>query len=416
MESKLSNNNTINNQQKSKFKKQSLPNFKKYQMITNYKIDETKAFLQQELYDIIFFEIYNLKNDNKSFYILACVEILPNRSYNNAKYELEIFKYFYENNQFQKIKKINLSNHIFSIKYFYNPIDNKEYLSFLKLNDSYEIYLIENEIKFSLIKQEKDNTYENFINLIEENEEIYYTEFYEIIYNKYDKNIYLISCVVIGEDNGTESSNLEYLKKFINIRLFIDNKLYIIKTISFQINSPSDISFCIDEDKNLGKFNLFYINKDGIKYFEIKEKYESFKTVNLVLNNSDLKILKDLFNVIQHVFPNIFQGEKNIKYLYLIGASDLTIIDLCDKKIIKNIKLNIIIREVFIWNNKYLLFIQDQAIIIYDKRTNEVISKYKINIEEGYNIDKKQVKKWFSKENNFYGLFFVKNNLMLLNC
>jgi len=173
MGNKLSNNNILNNQQKSKFTKQSkLPNFKKYQMITNYKIDETKAFLQQDLYEIIFYESYNLKNDNKSFYILACVEILPNRSYNNAKYEIEIFKYFHENNQFRKIKKINLSNHILSIKYFYNPIDNKEYLSFLKLNDSYEIYLIENEIKFSLIKQEQDNAYENIINLIEENEEI----------------------------------------------------------------------------------------------------------------------------------------------------------------------------------------------------------------------------------------------------
>jgi len=177
----------------------------------------------------------------------------------------------------------------------------------------------------------------------------YNTEFYEIIYNKYDKNIYLITFVVIGVNNGSFSSNLEYHKKFINIRLFKDNKLYIIKTISFQINLPSDISFCIDEDKNLGKYNLFYINKDGIKYFGIKEKYESFKTFNLILNNSDLKILKDLFYDTQDVFPNIFQGEKNTKYLYLIGTSDLTIIDLCDKKIIKNIKLNIIIREVFIW-------------------------------------------------------------------
>jgi len=121
----------------------------------------------------------------------------------------------------------------------------------------------------------------------------YNTEFYEIIYNKYDKNIYLITFVVIGVNNGSFSSNLEYHKKFINIRLFKDNKLYIIKTISFQINLPSDISFCIDEDKNLGKYNLFYINKDGIKYFEIKEKYESFKTFNLILNNSDLKILKE---------------------------------------------------------------------------------------------------------------------------
>jgi len=92
MGNKLSNNNILNNQQKSKFTKQSkLPKFKKYQMITNYKIDETKTFLQQDLYEIIFYEIYNLKNDNKSLYILACVEILPNRSYNNAKYELEIF-------------------------------------------------------------------------------------------------------------------------------------------------------------------------------------------------------------------------------------------------------------------------------------------------------------------------------------
>ena len=99
-------------------------------MITNYKIDETKTFLYQDLYDIIFYEIYNLKNDNKSFYILACIEILPNSYSDNAKYELEIFKYFYENNQFQKIKKINSPNHIFSVKYFYNPIENKEYLSF----------------------------------------------------------------------------------------------------------------------------------------------------------------------------------------------------------------------------------------------------------------------------------------------
>ena len=59
------NNNTLKNQQKSKFtRKSNLPNFKKCQMITNYKIDKTKAFLQQDLYEIIFYEIYNLKNDN----------------------------------------------------------------------------------------------------------------------------------------------------------------------------------------------------------------------------------------------------------------------------------------------------------------------------------------------------------------
>ena len=400
--------NKPNKQKKPKLsKKSNLPNFKKHQRITNLKTVSNY---------ILFYEIYNLKNITKYFYILICFEIYPKGKNNISKYELSIYKYFYENNQFKNIKKIELLNEYFNAaKYFYNPLNNKEYLVFLKFNDSYELYLIEKETEFSLIKQDKDNAYENKINSLAQDEyEISYTDFFEIIYNKYEKQLYLISCVVILYDKN-------HCSKVINVRLFKDNKFYLIKSISFKIDYRSDISFCINEDKHLGKFYLFHTNKDGIKYFEIKEKYESNKIENsVILNQSNLQKLKDFFKVhlnTVNVFTNIFQNGNNSKYLYLIGISGLIIIDLCDKKIIKNIELKIKFLDIFVWN-KYLLFIQNKVITIFDIRTNEIMSKYKINFEEEHLIKIKPnlIKKWFSKENNFYGLFFIKKNLSLLTC
>ena len=114
-------------------------------------------------------------------------------------------KLFIGRKQFKKINKIkkdisNLTQII--IKYFYNPITNKEYLFILKSYNDIEIYLIKNKNTFKLINKETTliNQFEN--DLRYSVHDISYIDLFDIFYNQYDNNIYVITTFYIGEDNS----------------------------------------------------------------------------------------------------------------------------------------------------------------------------------------------------------------------
>ena len=82
------------------------------------------------------------------------------------------------------------------------------------------------------------------------------------------------------------------------------------------------------------------------------------------------------------------------------------IIDLVQRKIIKNIKLNIEVCSILNWNNKNLILVTKQLLYIFDTRINKIISKYSNLLEGEINID--TLKTLFSFKNNFYSLFIKK--------
>ena len=121
------------------------------------------------------FEIYKLKKYINAFYIaFSTIE----------KASLNIYKYNYKTKNFKimhYIKNLNFSDKL--IKYFYNPIENEEYLYILNCCVIY-IYLIQNESNYILINS-INNHYDHYYDL-------YSINYFDIIYNKYNKNIYFL--------------------------------------------------------------------------------------------------------------------------------------------------------------------------------------------------------------------------------
>ena len=85
-----------------------------------------------------------------------------------------------------------------------------------------------------------------------------------------------------------------------------------------------------------------------------------------------------------------------------------SIIDLSNRKIIENTKININKNEHIIsllnWNNKNLILQFENSFYIFDTRINKIISKY--SCKSGSIMDyKSYLKTFFSIENNIYWLF-----------
>ena len=129
---------------------------------------ETNKILieDKEVTDIL---VYKLKNVSNAFYF-ACLIYRKN---------IQIFKYGYETKSFKNIGKIDVISSSFkSMKYFYNPLNKKEYFFIINDNNEIEIYLIKNENNFELIQKvnyindedinnNNNNNNNNIINIME---------------------------------------------------------------------------------------------------------------------------------------------------------------------------------------------------------------------------------------------------------
>ena len=176
------NQNIIkNSQEKNILSKIPNPCFKKKEIFSHY--------------DCLGFEIYKLKDINNAFYF-----IYTPRGYDDTV----IYKYYYEKEIFEKISTIKFEKWYLEeikIKYFYNPLNKKEYLFFLKEYDDILIVQIKAENKFVFInKKEETDEYitSKYFDRRCSVQGVIEIELFDIIYNQYDNNIYIIIYVYSG--------------------------------------------------------------------------------------------------------------------------------------------------------------------------------------------------------------------------
>ena len=106
--------------------------------------ETNKIIIEENCKEVSNILVYQLKNISNAFY-LAC--LIHNT-------DIQIFKYSYETKSFKNIGKIDvICSYNESMKYFYNPLNNKEYFFFNNNNNELEIYLIKNENNFQLIRK-----------------------------------------------------------------------------------------------------------------------------------------------------------------------------------------------------------------------------------------------------------------------
>ena len=181
------------------------------------------------------FEIYKLNNINDAFYIaFSTLE----------KAGLNIYKYYYKTKKFKiiyYIKNLNFSDKL--IKYFYNPIENNEYLYILNCSVIY-IYLIPNESNYFLINSINKH-YDHYYDL-------YSINYFDIVYNQYNKNIYFL----LYSSYWNKQNCLELIQ--------VSNNKYNLIT-SFPVKNDYNyfkIKLLLYEDKFSQKYNIILIKNN----------------------------------------------------------------------------------------------------------------------------------------------------------
>ena len=376
---------------------------------------QNKKFSDEECAN---FEVYQLKNNKNSFYI----------AFVSGDKKIKIYKYSHSKRKFEEIYKIKSYIAIDSqikIKYFYNPKNGEEYLFIVKDIVSVEIHLIKSEKKFVQINK-KETIQDEFLNALRYSvNEIRVIDTVDIVYNSYDDNIYVIISYKIGKEESSnsdqESDNIDYLLKGIIIHEFNGKNLTEIHTF-FLDAKESAISNLIYEDKNLKKFYIIVIGKD-IQLIEIKNEYKSDKFENYFNSEEELKKLRILSNEKIDDKACIINNYNNIECLFIFykGALSangifeenklsLIVIDLLNRKIIKNISINneIIINSITNWNDNYIILASDKSVYIFDVRSDKIISNYRNLSEENEDIE---LAKPFILEKKFYGIFLLSHHL-----
>ena len=417
--SKIKNKNQLNNKTNTTQSIQSIPQKKKpikkdiSWNIPNPIFKYNKKFKFHSDDENIFqsiLEIYQLKNVNNAIYLASMEE------------DITIYKYFYESNNIEtkatiKIKGIGFLIH--TIKYYYSPLDKKEYLFVVQNYNSKNIYLIKNENEFELIynniyASDDDDIYGRTSLFVIS--DIY---LFDIIYNKYDQNNYIIT--VYDYDMS------DYIKKpydkYIHIEILKGNDVKNIINFCYK-NTDLEIKNIIYEDKNLKKYYIIELEKTDIVKIEIESKNEEdnkyLYSLNLVTSENDCKQLDIFFKNIMEIneksykdynipscYMCIVNGLDNNNYLYLISEeknNNLIIIDLCKRNIVKNIYLNIN-KQIFgitNWNNDNIILIFDNHFCIYNINTCQIISQYFIDSLHS-------VKQIYSKDKNLYGIYAYPN-------
>jgi len=372
------------------------------------------------------FLIYKLKEINNAFYISLLIYVEG----------IIIYKYYYENNTLEKINtiKINVSSmEQIIMRYFYNELDKKEYFFVEKGFDNLFIYLIKNENHYELINKNECKDFDNFsifeykfdYELIPNEEKL---ELFEIVYNQFDKNVYIISIQSFGY--RTSYINIGYDSKKFNIKIFKENKFISSDLLySQKFIKSGDLIY---EDNHSKKIYILSLIEKKYIMIEIKEyiseqniDIENYKDIeNIVYSEKDIKILNDfidksdigiLYN--DNLFcKHIFYGY-NENFLYLsnnlegTSSSEVIVIDLFKRKIIKQFILNIDIYSFENWGLQNIIISSKNSIYIFDPYTFQIITKYSNIWEKGYSI---RIQTFFSKENNFYGLFINSSEIKMM--
>lgn len=251
------------------------------------------------------FEIFKLKNITEAFYIaFSTID----------KKSLNICKFYYQNKKIEEIyyiSNLNYSDKV--IKYFYNPLENTEYLYILNCNVIY-IFLIKKERHYELVRK-INKPCDPYYHL-------YTINYFEIIHNKFNNNNYLIT--------SSKFWNNQYYFEILNTN---ENKCKIM--YSFPLSSYNfQIKFLLYEDRFNKKNYLLLKRNDCFEMIEIKDDYnyinEEVNFQNIIISNRDLK--KYFSNNLYYYGKIIYDKEKD--YLYLSNKISCLIIDLFKKEIV----------------------------------------------------------------------------------
>ena len=338
----------------------------------NFRIKQTIVKSNQNCKNICFkllscYEIYKLTNIKSSFFI----------AYRNKENITQISKYDFK--ETTNITTINIAP--IQIKYFFDDINNKEYLFIQKIN---EIHV------FSILNE---NSYEKIYVYKEEGSQsrgaagCYFglLPIYDfLLFNdKYNKINYLVISFFYRVDCSSMS-------KKINILKFEKERFIIVKKINTY-------------DSEIFAKKLFLIWEDNITNLN----YLLYNQYNeLVLTRIDGNEIGDKINLEGFSFGDylgcIISNKDNKSYLYLIDNKSglLIIIDLNIKKKVKDLKIDDDIGSIINWNNNYIIFSSKKYIYTFDTNIDRIINKTSINL--GENIV--SINKFIFEENNFYSL------------
>ena len=338
----------------------------------NFRIKQTIVKSNQNCKNICFkllscYEIYKLTNIKSSFFI----------AYRNKENITQISKYDFK--ETTNITTINIAP--MQIKYFFDDINNKEYLFIQKIN---EIHV------FSILNE---NSYEKIYVYKEEGSQsrgaagCYFglLPIYDfLLFNdKYNKINYLVISFFYRVDCSSMS-------KKINILKFEKERFIIVKKINTY-------------DSEIFAKKLFLIWEDNITNLN----YLLYNQYNeLVLTRIDGNEIGDKINLEGFSFGDylgcIISNKDNKSYLYLIDNKSglLIIIDLNLKKKVKDLKIDDDIGSIINWNNNYIIFSSKKYIYTFDTNIDRIINKTSINL--GKNIV--SINKFIFEENNFYSL------------
>ena len=357
-----------------------LPDFKSEKILINdyrcYKISKNYNSIYVSCYDI-----YNMKSNQNCIYI----------AYINYNRELAIFRYDIFNMKSEiihtfKIEKIKYSdNKSNQIKYFYNPLTDKEYL-FTFFNTKLLIYLIKDEKNYILIKKHKQKDILGCAHPEEKKLPIYY---FKIFHNTYlKKNILIISYIYqAGRSN---------INRFEFYEFNDENDLLLIEDLYFRSVSFRKFSM-IYEDKNLSKFDFIFCNDSSVKLLNTNNLME--KEIDL-FNKTNIK-QKEL----SYEFGCII-NKNNKDYLCLGNKyhNNIILYDLSNKIIITNIQLNIEIHSMAKYNDDYLVISNLDSIYLFDLKKSQIVGdkeKYKMKIEKDIINELISVKSYETQNKNY---------------
>ena len=321
------------------------------------------------------YEIYKLNKIKNTIYIAFTI---------TSKVQIKIIKINLLNKAITELISLKYDNFVKKIKYFYDKLQNKEYL-FICLNKKIMIYLFkaENKLKKILEYEQKGKAGGRVISTI-----ILSIYDFEIFFNKFNNNIYLIVTFIYSGSCTSFVRDIKILK-------FNNNKLFLINEIKSSIRDEIFIS------------SLFLIWEDNIfkKTFLITNIYNNLRIIDIFNIKSSFIYQEnkiDGFN--QHLGEKgCIIHSKEHDYLYLgDNEGHLRIINLRKKQIIKQIN----IPENFIffidnWNDKYIIIGDAAYIYVFNTDINKIISKYLSIFNKG-RIH--HIKKFFYEEYNFGSL------------
>ena len=338
----------------------------------NFRIKQTIVKSNQNCKNICFkllscYEIYKLNSIKSSFFI----------AYRNKENITQISKYDFK--ETTNITTINIAP--MQIKYFFDDINNKEYLFIQKINEIH-VFSILNENSYEKIYVYKEEGTQSrgaagcFFGLLPIYDFLLFND-------KYNKINYLVISFFYRVDCSSMS-------KKINILKFEKERFIIVKKINTY-------------DSEIFAKKLFLIWEDNITNLN----YLLYNQYNeLVLTRIDGNEIGDKINLEGFSFGDylgcIISNKDNKSYLYLIDNKSglLIIIDLNLKKKVKDLKIVDDIGSIINWNNNYIIFSSKKYIYTFDTNIDRIINKTSINL--GENIV--SINKFIFEENNFYSL------------